>query len=890
MAATFIDETALDSALLQPNELPPSPASLLGDTTGELVLRVANGSQRGRLVRLAAKKCSIGSAANCTLRLRGEGIDPVHCLILRGSRQTIVRRWSNETRLNDRRFDDAALETGDRLSLGPIELCVVSIPNETGAATPPPRRIEAELAAATVRLERLTERLDLANRQGRRRLRAVMAKLRKYQLRLNDVEGRRSQLAGERSQLATERARLAALENELKSATAELDRRRQACEAEQKSLVAQAARLQAESALRAAEERRRELALNSQTEELERRAERLAADLTAAEAERSRLDREAGELRRREDELKTQSRAVDDRLLVLEEGRRALATREADLLRQTDELRRRAAAAEEESAHLLARRQAVDEQAAAAVAARDSGVAAVSAREQAVEARFAELVRREAEAASRCESLKNHWSELTAREQNLERDRAALTAREQRLAEQESQAATLAPPAVATVSQADEAATTAAAEALDFARAELAGERETLERREAELAAARASWEAQLTEQEAAMAAERTGHEESRLDDRLRIEQLEAQLKAWREEAELWRERFNEKATDTATLAAAAVAPAVEIEPPSVGTSPALEDPEEMPDHDVQLPETDELRETSELPLSAVEEVGEELTLDKPVADVGDEELREAEEAPGAVADEAAEAEVVEHGKSESAADVLRRMGLMSNLHDEPSDATPARPEPQRMETPKPQPAPTAGAGVHHEGDEALDDYMQQLFQRLGVKQSGPMPSKETKPEPAVPSRVAVVDAPAAEKTAEPDPSLPPLAPGEFKARSVAAERKSDLSALRELANMQAKTNIAKHDIKRGSSKSKWKLRVGAASIAGGLVCGGLYLTGHEMLPGYPISEAGAALGLTVGAFCLLQSLGLNYKAKKSARSLNAVLKADKRDGNPSAS
>src|SRR5689334_16559959 len=77
--------------------------SLLGTSHGDLVLRMTNGPHAGRVVRLSSAKCSIGSAADCTLRLRGAGLDPVHCVILRGSRQTIVRRWSGDTRLNDRR-------------------------------------------------------------------------------------------------------------------------------------------------------------------------------------------------------------------------------------------------------------------------------------------------------------------------------------------------------------------------------------------------------------------------------------------------------------------------------------------------------------------------------------------------------------------------------------------------------------------------------------------------------------------------------------------------------------------------------------------------------------------------------------------------------------------
>lgn len=56
----------------------------------------------------------------------------MHCLIVRGEAGAYVRRWAPDTRLNGTGFDDAVLRSGDRLSIGPIEFCVV----ETGSETP----------------------------------------------------------------------------------------------------------------------------------------------------------------------------------------------------------------------------------------------------------------------------------------------------------------------------------------------------------------------------------------------------------------------------------------------------------------------------------------------------------------------------------------------------------------------------------------------------------------------------------------------------------------------------------------------------------------------------------------------------------------------------------
>ena len=99
--------------------------SLLGPPGGELVLRVLGPQHHGRQLRLHAPKCTIGSGANCTLRLRARGIRPVHCLILRGSAGTFIRRWSPGTYLNDAAFTESLLRQGDRIHIGPVELEVV---------------------------------------------------------------------------------------------------------------------------------------------------------------------------------------------------------------------------------------------------------------------------------------------------------------------------------------------------------------------------------------------------------------------------------------------------------------------------------------------------------------------------------------------------------------------------------------------------------------------------------------------------------------------------------------------------------------------------------------------------------------------------------------------
>jgi len=157
-------------------------STLLDAPNGDLVLRICGTSRDGQLVRLRSPKCTIGSGPSCTFRVRARGVRPVHCLILRGARQTVIRRWSADTRLNGGAFSDAPLGPGDRLGVGPAEFEVL----DTGAAStnmpqpsvpardagPSPSFDGSRAVGATER------RLALANRQARRRIRKLIAQLR----------------------------------------------------------------------------------------------------------------------------------------------------------------------------------------------------------------------------------------------------------------------------------------------------------------------------------------------------------------------------------------------------------------------------------------------------------------------------------------------------------------------------------------------------------------------------------------------------------------------------------------------------------------------------------------------------------------------------------------
>lgn len=218
---------------------------LLGQPTDELALRVCGGPRDGHIVRLASPRCSVGSSDRCTLRLRGPGIRPLHCVILRGTERTVVRRWSPDTLLNGRDFTDAPLALGDQLTIGPILFEIVpadsvaspsaalrglagDLPHETDhvAKQDLDRRLEeltlrqAELDAAQADIGRREQALSIGQEQFRAECETINQNRARQQQHLDD----------QTAELAARETRLGAREAQLDEREAEIAVRESDCE------------------------------------------------------------------------------------------------------------------------------------------------------------------------------------------------------------------------------------------------------------------------------------------------------------------------------------------------------------------------------------------------------------------------------------------------------------------------------------------------------------------------------------------------------------------------------------------------------------------------------------------------------------------------------------
>ncbi len=91
-----------------------------------LRFRFHGGPRNGQTVRITADRCTIGSSDEATFRIVRQGVEPVHCQVLRGEGGVVIRRLSENTFLNGELFETASLEPGDILTIGPIDFEVLS--------------------------------------------------------------------------------------------------------------------------------------------------------------------------------------------------------------------------------------------------------------------------------------------------------------------------------------------------------------------------------------------------------------------------------------------------------------------------------------------------------------------------------------------------------------------------------------------------------------------------------------------------------------------------------------------------------------------------------------------------------------------------------------------
>jgi hypothetical protein len=222
---------------MEPTAATTSRRSGVTSPGGELVIQ--NGKQNGMRRPLAMPSTLIGQAPSCDIRLKAEGIEPFHCLLVHGPGGLQLRDLDSKgsTRVNGKRVGNLYLRDGDVVALGELQLQVRLPPSEPGGAVATDRdtlRIQAAAVAA--------QQAALGDQEARLQQRQSALEQQQEQLSAH-LEEKRQRLAQRQDQAQAERK---ALQAERDSYTRFLDRVRGDLTQAQMELVDGQQKVQAE--------------------------------------------------------------------------------------------------------------------------------------------------------------------------------------------------------------------------------------------------------------------------------------------------------------------------------------------------------------------------------------------------------------------------------------------------------------------------------------------------------------------------------------------------------------------------------------------------------------------------------------------------------------------
>lgn len=270
-----------------------------------------------------------------------------------------------------------------------------------------------------------------------------------------------------------------------------------------------------------------------------------------------------------------------------------------------------------------------------------------------------------------------------------------------------------------------------------------------------------------------------------------------------------------------------------------------------------------------------------------PVEEVAQEEASQKEASQKEASQEASN----ESGEQQSVADILARMKSQGKLDqfEAPTDdnnglaSESSLPEPTpTVETPaEPTPAPQMeteqdAAAQADGGDESVQDYMNQLFQRLrgedapeaaGAASPEPAP-KTSEPTPKV-EKKEVKETKEVQESQTQLPETPPakvLEAAEYIPKQKAPEALTDMQRMRQLANKQKSNNVSK------SFRAKSKLDQAISTYVAGGAFAGVLAFGWIAKSLYDPAGILAGICLVVGLFALQRYMANLKKLKEAGK------------------
>ncbi|MCB9938846.1 MAG: hypothetical protein H6823_11425 [Planctomycetaceae bacterium] len=356
MTNVVTQEPARREITSTPN-LPREAGSLLGPVGRGMRLKVSrDDSLSSSVIELASRRCLVGSAPNCDVRVNEAGVAPIECLIFHGTQNNVVR-WLDASQefAGGELFEDEILRAGDPLQIGPVELELlideIMASDASDNAGEVPVNSEDRLAEYIARLERLE--LQLIELQQASDTAATSAEAnstnREFATSISDLA---SQLAELQSRSSMDRdlwfAEKAELEALLQTRLGEFD----ALQAEVHRLrdELQTARNEYESAAEEGLDAR----LADVSQVLAERTEEFEQEQTSWQRERGEFQRLLQENMDRLEQFESQLAEQNERQSESEQARQAAESRADRLQASVEELSQRLAEQQEEYESLRA--------------------------------------------------------------------------------------------------------------------------------------------------------------------------------------------------------------------------------------------------------------------------------------------------------------------------------------------------------------------------------------------------------------------------------------------------------------------------------------------------------------------------------------------------------
>jgi hypothetical protein len=791
------------------------------------------GKRAGQIVRLKSDKISVGSSPRCTLRLRHAGVARVHCLIIRGHAQTIVRRWSSDTRLNGATFDDAALTPGDRLSIGPIDFEVIA----DGLHTLPPEALAAETDRAVT-----TESGSTAVDRAAAIDQAVESPIDQTATAsiVESVPAAKPEHPSHdllQAAKATARQRAKWLLAQLRIARGEMQEMKELIAAQhQASETHELLRTQGDGDLLAVKEHCRQLQescadkeqlLAVQRQELNALSIQLAAQKEALAARDHSLDTERTALTQRLADLENQRVVMDAHQCQWDEVLRQQDQKQQE---QRAELEQAQAALKDAQHELELQHSALEKEKAEWNAAQARHGAELDRRQSQLEKSQAAFQQQQAAAKQRKQELATRQHSLDDQQRSLDERRSALDSDRKSF-------------------QSERASLEAQREAFETQREAQETQRLALQAERKQFAADCSHQTQQLQQQEGLKQQQLLEASQSQLSEaEKKLSQRETslaadakQLESHRQELEAARQRHEtERQRQAAELKAQA--DALDRQKSELQLQRQLFEQKQQKQEVSLAKQTAELEQNSvDLAEREAELAAREQSIAAPLSPPINSQLSEQEELPVEaeiesesaaelnVGDSAANESLSDAKEDEKEDDVFARLRALSLLKTDDAKASTAPAgdggesrQIAKQPTPPIAPAtPELAPDKPHE-EESIDDYMSRLLTRMRGMTGEPQRGTSPKPAVAPVQRAAddeikdsEVDDAAAKKTA--------LAiPVKMEPRTLAPEKTRDLAAMREIANFTARAAIASHQHRHISKRAWSSLAVGIV----GLVCG----------------------------------------------------------------